>query len=160
MVQKILDLKMNDAPIKLLCRGLHRDQSVMLIKEFESIASELKYFLSKRDDFLATDKELKINGISIILALSVFYRQIIKKIEGGTSFFETLENLDEGINIIKIGSLDFSSDKKQRLGDATSAFTTLVQRFGIPDILLNTATTRDFLNRIIEQYFNEKKQQL
>jgi hypothetical protein len=154
-----LEYKLNDNPIKFLCKGLTQDQTTSLLREFQASKREIQYLLSKEKDeyHRLTKTSGSIETLAILLSLSIFYRQVIKPIEGSTLFFETCTTTNPEIQRIRIGRDEFTVEHKKALEEAVHAFLSMTNKFSIPNNILNTPSAKDFLWLVNKVFFHDNQ---
>lgn len=95
--------------------------------------------------------------IDALLALSLFYRYVIAKLDGTSEFYDNVNKKTNAETSIQIGKFVLDQKERNRLLAVHIQFKKIVDKFQIPNNFFNYADTMDFLVNCIALYYTPEQ---
>lgn len=120
--------------------------SNQIYNEYQNRLKEAVFLV---DNYL-TYKDLKdhLKTIELFLAISIFYKRVLTNFNGAVKFHKVIEKKVK-IDVIKIGSFNFTGDEKNKLLAVILNFQEILDKYSIPISLFEYHETSEFLNKLI-----------
>lgn len=144
--------------IRILTYGLPFKLSNQIFNEFQGRYTDIKFLINKYEYYKNLRKDLKT--IELLLSLSIFHKRVISNLDAAAKFYKTV-NLKSGAETIAMGSYKLTSDEKTQLLAIVITYKNLLQKYNIPQYLIDSYDNKDFLrnlkNLLLEIKNAEKK---
>lgn len=132
--------------INILTYKLPFDLANQIYSEYHSRLKDAVYKIDNYKTYrsLADSKPT----VELMLALSIFHKRVITNFDGAVKFYNTVTRRSNA-TVISIGSFKLDGEEKNKLLAVVMNYRQLLERFSIPQMLLEYAETGEFLREII-----------
>jgi hypothetical protein len=131
--------------IRILTYGLPFKLSNQIFNEFQGRYTNIKYLINKYDYYKNFREDLKT--IELLLSLSIFHKRVISNLDAAAKFYKTV-NLKSGAETIAMGSYKLTLDEKTQLLAIVITYKNLLQKYNIPQYLIDSYDNKDFLRNL------------
>lgn len=143
--------------IRILTYGLPFKLSNQIFNEFQGRYTDIKYLINKYDYYKNLREDLKT--IELLLSLSIFHKRVISNLDAAAKFYKTV-NLKSGAETIAMGNYKLTFDEKTQLLAIVITYKNLLQKYNIPQYLIDSYDNKDFLRNLknlLSEIKNAKK---
>jgi len=128
-----------------LTYGLPFKLSNQIFNEFQGRYTDINYMINKYDYYKNLGKDLK--AIELLLSLSIFHKRVISNLDAAAKFYKTV-NLKSGAETIAMGNYKLTRDENTQLLAIVITYKNLLQKYNVPQYLIDSYDNRDFLRNL------------
>lgn len=132
--------------INILTYSLPFELTNQIYNEFQSRFKEAKYLIENYKTYKVLESDTKT--VELLLSLSIFHKRVISNLDAAVKFYGTVTSHSEA-ETIKIGSYDLTGDEKNKILAVVMSYNKLIEKFSIPNSVMEYYETREFLKNLI-----------
>jgi hypothetical protein len=114
--------------------------------EYQSRLREANYLIETYKTYKHLKENIKV--VELFLSLSIFHRRVITNLDGAVKFYGVVTNKGE-TETVKIGNYNLTSKEKNKMLAVVMNYNALLEKFSIPQFVMEYYETREFLKKII-----------
>ncbi len=132
--------------INILTYKLPFELANQIYNEFQNRLREAVYLIDNYRTYKPLKDDIKV--VELILSLSIFHRKVVSNLDAAVKFYGTVLNKSEA-DTITIGSYKLTGDEKNKILAVVMNYNNLIEKFSIPQYVMEYYETRDFLKNLI-----------
>lgn len=142
--------------IKALCSGLPNDIRNVIYNEFDYRQKEIQRIWSHDNNKYSKLRHHQ-SVVFSILAMSIYYKQVISVFWGTCNFFNRVDNLNlSKETVIQIGAYKLDKETTKKLYYVFSSFNNLMSKYNIEKYIFQYSDTIGFLRNIFDFYVGKE----
>ena len=145
----------NSSIINILTFGLPGDVTRPVYLEYNSRRRELGRIWANPENHY---KELQdyVTTVEALLAMSLFYRNVMGHMTGATSFYKTVNRATEKERAIKVGNTILDGEQQRHLQSAVMTFRKIQDRYQLQPTLFEFSETIQFLRSCKDLFYQKE----
>lgn len=139
-------MKQESSIINILTYKLPFKLASQIYNEYQNRLQEAKLLIGTYKTYKSLQNDLKT--IELFLSLSIFHRRVITNLDGAVKFYGTVTKNGE-TDTVRIGNYNLNGDEKNKILAVVLNYNALLEKFSIPQTVMEYYETRELLKNII-----------